>query len=149
MSDTPDPTLEGIILGFDFGTKKIGVAVGQTVTKTANPLGLLRANQGEPRWESVQKLIEEWQPVALVVGIPLNMDGTRQRVTAQAEQFAKALKERFQLPVFGVDERLTTVEARDRVFQEQGYKGLQKTAMDAVAAKIILEAWLQRGKDTP
>lgn len=145
MSDTPDPTLEGIILGFDFGTKKIGVAVGQTVTKTANPLGLLRANQGEPRWESVQKLIEEWQPVALVVGIPLNMDGTRQRVTVQAEKFAEALKERFHLPVFGVDERLTTVEARDRVFQEQGYKGLQKTAMDAVAAKIILEAWLQRG----
>lgn len=145
LSGTRDPSLEGIVLGFDFGTKKIGVAVGQTVTKTGNPLGLLRANQGEPRWESIQKLIDEWQPVALVVGIPLNMDGTRQPVTNLAERFAKQLEARFNLPVFGVDERLTTVEARDRVFQEQGYKGLQKTAMDAVAAKIILEAWLQQG----
>jgi putative Holliday junction resolvase len=143
MSDTPDSSLEGIVLGFDFGTKKIGVAVGQTVTKTANPLGLLRADQGVPRWESIQKLISEWQPVALVVGIPLKMDGSPQRVTQQAQQFADALKQRFHLPVFGIDERLTTVEARDRVFQEQGYKGLQKTAMDAVAAKIILEAWLR------
>lgn len=143
ISDTLDPSRDGIILGFDFGTKKIGVAVGQTVTKTANPLGLLRANQGEPRWESIQKLIDEWQPIALVVGIPLNMDGSPQRVTHQAENFANQLKIRFKLPVFGVDERLTTVEARDRIFQEQGYKGLQKTAMDAVAAKIILEAWLQ------
>lgn len=144
ITDTPDPSLEGIILGFDFGTKKIGVAVGQTVTRTANPLGNLRADQGVPRWESVQKLIIEWQPVALVVGIPLNMDGTRQRVTDQAEHFAQELETRFKLPVFGIDERLTTIEARDRVFQEQGYKGLQKTALDAVAAKIILEAWLQQ-----
>lgn len=142
--DTHDLPVEGIVLGFDFGTKKIGVAVGQTVTKTANPLGLLRANQGEPNWTSVKKLIDEWQPIALVVGIPLNMDGTRQRVTNQAEQFAEALKTQTGLPVYGIDERLTTVEARDRIFQEQGYKGLQKTAVDAIAAKIILEAWLHK-----
>lgn len=142
---TRDPALEGIVLGFDFGTTKIGVAVGQTVTCTANPIGNLRANRGQPRWESIQKLIDEWQPVALIVGIPLNMDGSRQRVTDQAEHFAEQLKVNFKLPVFGIDERLTTIEARDRVFQEQGYKGLQKTSIDAVAAKIILEAWL-RGK---
>lgn len=141
-----DTTLEGIVLGFDFGTKKIGVAVGQTVTKTANPVGLLRANQGVPRWESIEKLIAQWQPVALVVGIPLNMDGTPQWTTDKARQFADQLKERFKLPVFGVDERLTTVEARDQVFQEHGYKGLQATAIDAVAAKIILEDWLRSHK---
>jgi len=144
MLDTHDLPTEGIVLGFDFGTKKIGVAVGQTVTKTANPLGLLRANQGEPVWASVKKIIDEWQPIALVVGIPINMDGTRQRVTHQAEHFVEELKSRFHLPVYGIDERLTTVEARDRIFQEQGYKGLQKTAIDAIAAKIILEAWLQK-----
>jgi putative Holliday junction resolvase len=144
MLDTHNLPTEGIVLGFDFGTKKIGVAVGQTVTKTANPLGLLRANQGEPVWASVKKIIDEWQPIALVVGIPLNMDGTRQPVTNQAEHFVEALKSRFHLPVYGIDERLTTVEARDRIFQEQGYKGLQKTAIDAIAAKIILEAWLQK-----
>lgn len=142
--DTPESSLEGIILGFDFGTSKMGVAVGQTVTKTANPLGLIRAEKGIPRWETIQKLIDEWQPVALVVGVPLNMDGTSQWTTKRAKEFAHELNTRFHLPVFEVDERLTTVEARDRVFQEKGYKGLQKTAMDAVAAKIILEAWLQR-----
>lgn len=141
---TRDPSLEGIVLGFDFGTKKIGVAVGQTVTNTANPIGNLRATKGVPRWESIQKLIDEWKPVALVVGIPLNMDGTPQRVTEQAREFGQALATQFGLPVYGIDERLTTVEARDRVFQEKGYKGLQNTALDAVAAKIILEAWLQQ-----
>lgn len=144
MTDNSDSSLEGIILGFDFGTRKIGVAVGQTVTKTANPLGLLRANHGEPNWVSVKKLIDEWQPIALVVGIPLNMDGTRQRVTNLAEEFSEKLKTRFHLPVHGIDERLTTVEARDRIFQEQGYKGLQKSAIDARAAQIILEAWLRK-----
>lgn len=142
-SGTPNPLPEGIILGFDFGTKRIGVAVGQTVTKTANPYGMLKANQGQPNWDQVAKIIEEWQPVALVVGIPLNMDGTEQAVTQAAKKFANRLEGRFNLPVYGVDERLTTVEARDRVFQDEGYKGLQKTAIDAMAAKIILEAWLQ------
>ena len=94
-----------ILLGFDFGMKRIGVAVGQTVTKTARPLETLKAKQGVPHWEKILKLIKTWQPDALIVGIPLNMDGTPQPLTEAAEQFANELKKRFELPVYGIDER--------------------------------------------
>jgi putative Holliday junction resolvase len=141
--DTPDKLPDGIVLAFDFGMKRIGVAVGQTVTKTARSYGMLKAEQGEPNWQQVQSIIKEWQPIALVVGIPLNMDGTEQKITQHAKDFAQALNEHTKLPVYGVDERLTTVEARDRIFEQEGYKGLQKASVDAMAAKIILESWLR------
>lgn len=133
-----------ILLGFDFGTKRIGVAVGQTVTKTARPLGMVKAVQGNPQWDVVTKLIATWKPDALVVGIPLNMDGTQQPLTVAAQQFADALHERFQLPVYGMDERLTSIEAKDRLFSEGGYKALQNTQIDSVAAQLILQNWLDR-----
>ncbi len=131
-----------ILLGFDFGLKRIGVAVGQTVTKTARPLTMLPAIQGIPSWETVQKLINDWQPDALVVGIPLNMDGTTQTLTELAQQFAHRLKERFNLPIYEVDERLTSVEAKDNVFKQGGYKALKKTQIDSIAAQLILQNWL-------
>lgn len=143
MSQQPPP-VEGYVLGFDFGTKRIGVAIGQTVTRTANPLTTLAAKQGVPDWQQVKKLIDTWQPKALVVGIPLNMDGTEQRLTKLARTFANALKRETKLPVFGTDERLTTVAARADIFETQGYRGLQQSEVDAHAAALLLAEWLQQ-----
>lgn len=131
-----------ILLGFDFGMKRIGVAVGQTVTQSARPLKTLKANQGVPQWEIVNKLIKTWQPDALVVGIPLNMDGTEQPLTQAAQTFSDALKQRYNLPVYGVDERLSTKDARERIFNQGGYKALQEGEVDSVAAQLILQNWL-------
>ncbi|MFI4955966.1 MAG: Holliday junction resolvase RuvX [Gammaproteobacteria bacterium] len=141
MSDTLKP--QGIIIAFDFGLRRIGVAVGQTVTKTATPEGMVPAQDGEPSWEILETFIRKWKPKALVVGVPLNMDGTEQKMTLNARAFIDKLKERLKLPVFGVDERLTTVEARARLFESGGYKAIQKSSVDAMAAKILLEAWLE------
>lgn len=131
-----------VLLGIDFGMKRIGVAVGQTVTQTARPLETIKANQGIPQWERFDKLIKTWQPDALVVGIPLNMDGTTQPLTTIAEQFADSLRERYKLPVYGIDERLSTKDARERLFREGGYKALQDGQVDSVAAQLILQNWL-------
>jgi len=132
-----------ILLGFDFGTKRIGVAVGQIITQTARPLDTIKANNGEPQWDSLNKLIKTWQPDALIVGIPLNMDGTEQFITQKARQFADQLAEHYQLPVHGVDERLTTKAAREYLFNEGGYKALQQGQVDSVAAQLILQTWLR------
>jgi putative Holliday junction resolvase len=131
-----------VLLGIDFGMKRIGIAVGQTVTQTARPLETIKATDGIPHWERFDKLIKTWQPDALVVGIPLNMDGTTQPLTAVAEQFAESLRVRYKLPVFGIDERLSTKDARERLFREGGYKALQDGQVDSVAAQLILQNWL-------
>ena len=130
------------LLGFDFGLKHIGVAVGQTFTHTAQPLTSLKAEKGIPQWEEIKKLINTWQPHALVVGIPLNMDGTEQPLTHAAKKFAASLEQHFHLIVHLVDERLSSVEARAHLFEHGGYKSLQKKAIDSMAAKLILETWL-------
>lgn len=130
------------LLGFDFGLKHIGIAVGQTLTHTAQPLTSLKAEKGIPNWDEIKTLIANWRPQALVVGIPLNMDGTEQPLTHAAERFAEALEKNFALPVHRVDERLSSVEARAHLFEHGGYKALQKKAIDSMAAKLILETWL-------
>lgn len=130
------------VLCFDFGLKRIGVAVGQTVTRSAHPLTVLKANQGTPNWLLVTQLIKEWQPDALVVGIPLNMDGSQQPISELAHVFAQALREQSALTVYEVDERLTTIEARATIFADGGYRAL-RAPVDGVAAQIILEDWLR------
>ncbi|KTD47058.1 Holliday junction resolvase [Legionella rubrilucens] len=134
---------DGVYLGFDFGYKRIGVAVGQTVTLSARPLPTLAARQGIPDWQLVTRLIEQWQPQALIVGLPTCIDGSEQYTTPLARHFAKQLKKRFSLPVHLVDERLTTVEARSQLFAEGGYRKLKNSQIDSTAACIILEQWLQ------
>jgi putative Holliday junction resolvase len=131
-----------ILIGFDFGMKRIGVAVGQTITKSATPLGIVKANQGQPDWGTLTNYVKKWQPGAFVVGIPLNMDGTEQLLTQAAKQFANLLGERFQLPVYDMDERLTSIEAKARLFDVGGYKALQNTSVDSIAAQLILQNWL-------
>jgi putative Holliday junction resolvase len=131
------------VLGFDFGMKHIGVAVGQTITQTANPLTSLKALDGIPNWDEVAKLITTWGAKALVIGIPLNMDGSEQPITAAAKKFSNRLHARFKLPVHPVDERLTTAEAKQQLFDAEGYRALEKTAIDSYSAKLILESWLR------
>ena len=130
------------VLGFDFGMKRIGVAVGQTITSSANPLLTLTAKQGKPNWSVVDRLVDTWHPDAFVVGLPLNMDGSEQFISRAAQHFAKALEKRYQRKVYRMDERLTTVAARAEVFASGGYKVLQKSQIDSVAASLILEDWL-------
>ena len=131
-----------VLLGFDFGTKRIGVAVGQTITQTARPLITLAAKQGIPSMDELTKLVKTWQPDALVVGIPLNMDGTEQPITRAARQFIVLLQENYALPVYEVDERLSTKDARERLFNQGGYKALLHGQVDSVSAQLILQNWL-------
>lgn len=133
----------GTYLAFDYGTRKIGVAVGQTVTLTANPLNPLLAHQGLPDWNQISKLIDQWQPVGFIVGIPLNMDGSVQTITKKALAFANELSKRYNMPVHQIDERLTTVEAKQKLFDLGGYKALKETSVDSFAAKLMLEAWMR------
>lgn len=126
------------LLGFDFGTKSIGVAVGQTITSNAQPLTALAAKDGQPQWPLVEQLVATWQPDYFVVGLPLNMDGTEQPLTQLARKFGQRLHGRFGLPVQYQDERLTTTAAREALFAEGGYRNLSKGQVDSAAAQLIL-----------
>jgi putative Holliday junction resolvase len=130
-----------ILIAFDFGMKRIGVAIGQTITQTARPLDTIQAKDGVPNWNAIQHLIKKWLPDALIVGIPLNMDGTNQKISQHAREFAQRLRERFKLPVYETDERLTTKDAREQLFNTGGYKALQDGQVDRVAAQLILQNW--------
>lgn len=134
---------EGLYLGFDFGYKRIGVAVGQSLTKSASPLITIAAQQGVPHWPDVAALIKKWRPQGLIVGLPTKIDGQEQYTTKAARKFAQYLTERFALPVHLVDERLTTVAARDELYLQGGYRKIQQSQVDCIAACIILEQWLQ------
>ncbi|MDP5137021.1 Holliday junction resolvase RuvX [Rheinheimera baltica] len=132
------------ILTFDYGTKSIGVAVGQELTGTASLLSALKAQDGIPDWLVLEKLIQDWQPQLLLVGLPLNMDGTEQPFTVRTLKFANRLHGRFGLPVTLHDERLTTTEARSMLFAEGGYRNLAKDKVDSLSAKIIFESWYEQ-----
>ncbi|MDO4697059.1 MAG: Holliday junction resolvase RuvX [Pasteurellaceae bacterium] len=131
------------VIAFDFGTKSIGCAVGQSITGTAQGLPAFKAEQGIPNWEMIGKMLAEWQPDLLVVGLPLNMDGTEQDLTQRAKKFANRLNGRFNLPVQLHDERLTTTEARAEIFARGGYKALKKDKVDSISACLILESWFE------
>lgn len=133
---------EGIFLGFDFGLKRIGMAVGQRLTCTASPLAPLSAVKGVPHWDVLQQQIAQWCPEGLIVGLPTCLDDTALYTTKAARRFAKALQKQYALPVYMVDERLSTVEARTHLFSEGGYRKIKKTSVDSIAACIILERWL-------
>lgn len=131
------------ILAFDFGLNSIGCAVGQSITGTAQPLAAFKAQDGIPNWEAIGTLLKEWQPDLLVVGLPLNMDGSEQPLTQRAKKFANRLHGRFQLQVTLHDERLTTVEARSEIFSRGGFKALKKDKVDSISACLILESWFE------
>lgn len=140
MLDEPNHMFKTII-AFDFGTHRIGSAVGQTITVTAQPLSHIPAHHGKPDWLQVSTLLQEWQPSRLIVGLPLNMDGSEQPLTTMARNFAQGLKGRFNIPVELYDERLSTREARTQLFERRGYRALTKGKIDSIAAALILEGW--------
>ncbi|MBT8147588.1 MAG: Holliday junction resolvase RuvX [Gammaproteobacteria bacterium] len=121
-------------LGFDYGTQRIGVAFGQSVSGTARALPILSARDGIPDWDQVQKLIDSWQPDVLVVGMPFNMDGSESELMQRARKFANRLHGRFHLPCYGIDERLSSHAAEELT-------GNRDEAIDSVAAQLILETW--------
>jgi putative Holliday junction resolvase len=131
-----------LLLGFDYGTKQIGVAVGQLITGQARELCILKAQNGVPDWQKVEALIKEWQPDAIVVGLPLNMDGTPSAMSERAEKFSRRLNGRFNLPVHMQDERLTTYEAKGQRLSEGQRGSYRDNPVDALAAALLLESWL-------
>lgn len=129
------------LLAFDYGLKNIGVAFGQSVTGTANELPPLGARDGIPNWDHIAKLIAEWQPQRLLVGLPLNMDDSESELSQRARKFANRLHGRFGLPVELFDERLTTRLAKEEA-RERGHKGNYATMpVDSIAARLLLESW--------
>ncbi|WP_417542864.1 Holliday junction resolvase RuvX [Methylophaga thalassica] len=132
------------LLGFDFGMKNIGIAVGQELTATANPLTAIKARDGIPDWSQIEKLLKEWQPDLLIVGLPLNMDGTEQEMTAAAKRFGNRLNGRFNIPVEWQDERLTTYEALDQMGIRSKMDSRQRSDVDQLSAQLILQSWLNQ-----
>lgn len=135
--------MSGTILAFDYGLKSIGVAVGQQLTGSASTLKALKAQDGTPDWQQIENLIKEWQPAFVVVGLPLNMNGTEQPFTARVHKFVNRLHGRFGIKVLTHDERLTTVDARADLFAQGGFKKLSKDAVDCWSAKLILESYFE------
>ena len=124
------------VLGFDYGTRWIGVAAGQTVTATASPLCTIPVRHSKPDWPSLNALIQDWEPDALVVGLPVNTDGTEHELAPAVMRFVRQLRSRYGLPVYTIDERLSSCEAQTRLVGAQ--RGI---GVDAVAAQVILETW--------
>jgi putative Holliday junction resolvase len=122
------------LLCFDCGKKRIGVAVGQTITATATELEIIKSINDKPDWESISRLIKEWNPDRIIVGKPLQLDGSRQEMTDIAERFSRQLEGRYHIPAEMMEEQLSSYEAR---------RELKSTReLDAVAARLILETWL-------
>lgn len=127
-------------LGFDYGTQRIGVAFGQSLTGTAQAVCVLKARDGIPDWAQIESLIAEWKPNLFVVGIPYNIDGSESELMLRAIKFANRLNGRFHKPSYGMDERLSSAEAAEQVLEtNRGAK--KRAAIDDIAAQIILENW--------
>ncbi len=144
--DKFDPLLKHLhddcYLGFDFGNKKIGVAVGHLDTAIASPLQTIRAINQHPDWQIISKLIREWRPVGLIVGISRQNNGEDNSITPRMHKFCRQLNGRFQLPVHQIDEALTTFEAKQMLFDDlQVSAGKLWAVQDQVAAQLILQSW--------
>jgi putative Holliday junction resolvase len=137
-AETGSVTLQ-TLLGFDYGELRIGIAVGQDVTGTATALCTLDCQDGRPDWEKISGLIAEWLPGSLVVGLPLHADGSDSATTRAARSFAKELEARYQLPVYAMDERLSSHAAKE---MQREMPGKNRDGIDAIAASIILQNWL-------
>jgi putative Holliday junction resolvase len=133
-------------MAFDFGLRQIGVAVGNRSTATAQALTTLKAKDGVPRWEEIEALLAEWRPGLLVVGLPVNMDGSASDLSRRSEKFGRRLSGRFSLPVEFMDERLSSFEAKQQL-QDSGHKGnYREVPADALAAELILRSWLDNSE---
>jgi putative Holliday junction resolvase len=134
------PDRSTTVIGFDFGSRWIGVAVGQTLTRQATPLPAIKNND----WKGIARLLEEWQPQQLVVGLPLSMSGADQEMTARTRRFGRQLQGRFGIETSMVDERLTTREAYQIAIEQEQHRS--KTELDSLAAALITESWLENNR---
>ncbi len=135
------PDITGTVLAFDFGEKRIGVAVGETILKTAHAHTTIHSETNEIRFAEIKKLIDDWRPSLLIVGLPTYLDGQPHQLTQLAKKFAQRLEGRFNLPVIMIDERLSSAEASQQL-SESGIKAReQKSIIDAVAAQVILQSY--------
>lgn len=135
------------VLAFDFGTRNIGVAVGNTLVRAAHPLTTIATEANAARFAAIAALIAEWQPGRLVVGRPVHADGAEHEMTARAERFARQLEGRFDLPVSRVDERFTTRVAEAALTAEGVTGAARRAARDQVAAQLILQAYFDQAAD--
>jgi len=127
----------GTVIGFDYGTRWIGIAVGLTLTRQARPLGAIKSSD----WGAIEQVLREWQPQRLVVGLPLTMQGEEQDMSARAERFGRQLEGRFGIATELIDERLTTREAYSVAIENGQYRTRQE--IDSLAAALLTESWLR------
>lgn len=131
------------VLAFDFGLRQIGVAVGNCLLNTTQPLAIISAREGIPDWSRVDGVVSEWQPDLLLIGNPLNMDGSESELSTRARKFARRLHGRLGLPVEMADERLSSFEAK-QISRERGHRGnFKRQPIDSQAAELVLRAWLE------
>jgi putative Holliday junction resolvase len=134
-------TVSGTLIGFDFGERRIGIAVGETSTRIANPLGAIEESANDARFREISKLVGEWRPVGFVVGRPRHADDSEHAIAKLAEKFARRLAARYSLPVAFVDETLTSATAEAEL-RGMRTRAARKSDVDALAAAIILQSYL-------
>ena len=134
----------GTILAFDFGVKRIGVAVGEWPLAQAHPLTTIHGEANAERFAAIEALLKEWRPVSLVVGLPVALDGSAHEMTARSTRFANQLRGRFGLPVDYAEERLSSVEAEERLRASGHNARSAREHVDALAAQIILQCFFER-----
>jgi putative Holliday junction resolvase len=137
--------MRGTLIGFDFGSRRIGVAVGETTTRIASPLGAIEAEANEARFEQIGRIVDEWHPAGFVVGLPKHSDGSEHAVARLAEKFGRRLEARYNVPVMYVDETLTSAEAEASLKRTRTRPG-SKSDVDALAAALILQSFLDELK---
>ena len=134
-------TVSGTLIGFDFGERRIGVAVGETSTRIANPLGAIDAKATEDRFQAIGKIVAEWRPIAFVVGLPRHADDSEHAIAKLAQKFARRLEARYAIPVLFVDETLSSAEAESEL-RATRTRASRKGDVDAMAATLILQSYL-------
>lgn len=135
----------GTALAFDFGQARIGVAQGDAELGMAHPLATVSGSSNEAKFDAVAKLIQEWQPAYLVVGLPVHADGSEHELTRLSRKFGRRLQGRFRLPVYWVDERMSSLYAESLLAEAQVFGRKQKAVLDQVAAQAILQGFFEGG----
>ena len=137
----PDLSQPQLIIAFDFGTQKMGMAVGSSLIESATPLALFPMKDGIPQWDELLKIVKQHQPNLFLVGLPLNMDDSESDLSARSRKFARRLRHQTNIETLMVDERLTTREARHELDHYQAQGRAKKIAADSIAATLFIESW--------
>ena len=135
-----------IVMAFDFGTKNIGIAIGQEITNSSQTFYTVRAYQGEPEWAQLDKVVFDWNPKLFIVGDPLNFDGSESDIKEKSDKFSNQIHKKYKIPVTLVDERLTTKEARERIKEAVNMSLRSSVDIHQVSAQIILESWFRMNR---